>query len=329
MSNHSVVIVPVVLEPHGNADSLSIVRVGGFVCVVRTADWVGVDRAAYCIPDTLVPVARPEFDFLAPRAYTEEGHPYRGYARIRAMRLRGVWSEGLLAKCSGAIGDDVTQALGTLWYEPIEAVSTAADAAGVEGYQGPLGKYDVENGKRYPNLLVSGEPVIATEKLHGANGRWKWDGEQFWCGSRTHWKKPGPNAWWSALEGSPNLQVFLKTNPHFVVFGEALATQGAAFNYGGGMAAFDIYDTTVGAWMNKNDALEAFKEAGVLHVPVIYRGPYNMDVLLPLAEGKSVFSPTKALCREGIVVSPVVERTDILLGRVIVKIVGRGFLERS
>jgi hypothetical protein len=54
-STHRVEIVPVNLEPHPNADTLSIVRVfDGYTCVVRTADWEGVPFAAY-IPRCMSP----------------------------------------------------------------------------------------------------------------------------------------------------------------------------------------------------------------------------------------------------------------------------------
>ena len=53
---HKVEVVPVVLEPHGNADSLSVVKVfDGYTCCVRTQDWIGIDKAAYIPPDSIVP----------------------------------------------------------------------------------------------------------------------------------------------------------------------------------------------------------------------------------------------------------------------------------
>ncbi len=329
MSDHSVRIVPVVLESHGNADSLSIVKVGGFTCVVRTADWLGVDRAAYVIPDSLVDVSRPEFAFLQPKAFVVPNHPYFGYARIRAAKLRGVWSEGVLVPVKGEIGDDVTEQLGVRWYEPIESVSTDSDSEGSEGYTGHLRVYDIENMKKSGNryFFTDGEPVIALEKLHGSNGRWRWDGERFYAGKRSSWCREGDNVWWKALNATPSLQQFLKTNPHIVVFGEVLGTQGASFNYGGGMAAFDMFDTAKNLWIDKPDFVKIAKENGIPHAPVIYDGPFDFDKLVAFADGPSVYSPKLARCREGIVVSPHKERTtgDRDNSRVIMKIIGREY----
>ena len=59
MSTFRCDVVPVTLEPHPNADSLSLVRVGGYTVCVRTADWEGVDRGVYIPPDSVVPATGP------------------------------------------------------------------------------------------------------------------------------------------------------------------------------------------------------------------------------------------------------------------------------
>jgi len=54
-SSHTVEVVPFSMYPHPDANSLSIVDVsGGYKYVARTADWRGVDRAAYIPPDNIV-----------------------------------------------------------------------------------------------------------------------------------------------------------------------------------------------------------------------------------------------------------------------------------
>ena len=63
VDTHKVEIVPVKLEPHPNADRLSIVRVYNFTVVVNTADWQGVEKAAYVQPDSVMPDTS-EYRFL-------------------------------------------------------------------------------------------------------------------------------------------------------------------------------------------------------------------------------------------------------------------------
>lgn len=340
MSDHSVRIVPVVLEPHPNADSLSIVRVHGFQCVVKTDQWRGVDRAAYCAPDTLVPLAREEFAFLRPK---DKEAPE--FYRLRAVRLRGEWSEGLLVPCSGDIGDDVTRLLGCDWYnapepgehrssQPGQSISADKEADIPNG--GPLAKYDVENLKRMDAAFVDGERVIITEKIHGSNGRWHYDGTRFWCGSRSQYvKDSSSNPWWTALHGNQLLQDMLITNPHLIAFGEVLGTQGPGWRYGCAVAPdgkvsnqavlFDLFDTNTQKWMRRDDAFNLCDAYGVVHVPVIAEVAYSKAAVLAHVDGPSVLHPGTKV-REGIVVTPGNERYDFRHGRVIGKLVSNEFL---
>src|SRR3990167_2192296 len=108
-STHKVEIVPIKLEPHPNADKLSLVKIHGYTCVVNTNDWAGKDEAAYVCPDSLVDTKRPEFAFLGDRP------------RITVRRFRGIFSQGLLVPApeGSQIGDDVAEQLGVTKYEPI------------------------------------------------------------------------------------------------------------------------------------------------------------------------------------------------------------------
>src|SRR5271168_2975544 len=63
VDTHKVEVVPVKLEPHPNADRLSVVRVYNFTVVVNTADWQGVEKAAYVQPDSVLPDTS-EYRFL-------------------------------------------------------------------------------------------------------------------------------------------------------------------------------------------------------------------------------------------------------------------------
>ncbi len=62
-------------------------------------------------------------------------------------------------------------------------------------------------------------------------------------------------------------------------------------------------------------------------VPVLYRGPFNRDVLYEHTTGQTVIG-NGAHLREGIVVTPVVERRHDRHGRVILKSVSGDYLTR-
>lgn len=104
-STHRVEVVPVVLEPHPNADTLSVVHVWNYTVVVRTEDWLGKDRGAYIPPDSVVP-RNEMFAFLGEKT------------RIGAKRLRGILSYGLLvpAPDGAQIGEDVAERIGVTHY---------------------------------------------------------------------------------------------------------------------------------------------------------------------------------------------------------------------
>lgn len=65
-STHKCEIVPIKLEPHPDADSLSIVRAFGYTVCVRTEDWLSRELGAYVVPDSLVDTRRIEFAWLNP-----------------------------------------------------------------------------------------------------------------------------------------------------------------------------------------------------------------------------------------------------------------------
>jgi len=320
-STHRVEVVPVVLEPHPNADSLSIVRVfdGYFVCV-RTADWQGVDIGAYIPPDSIGPDTEV-FEFLG------------GHRRIKVKRLRGVISMGLLVPApeGSSIGDDVTAALGVTHYEPPASISTGGEA--IKPPPGYRPVYDVESLRRYASAFIPGEPVMVTEKLHGANARFAYlDGGGFFCGSRTEWKKESAeNVWWRALRAYPELRNFPSSCPGATVYGEVFGqVQDLKYGSAKGEVRFAAFDILVGSeWLGAERAREWSAPFDLPWVPTIASSmPFDLDRILELAEGPSLVLGADHV-REGCVVKPIEERTDPVVGRVCLKVVGNGYLERA
>ncbi len=174
-SGHRAEVVPISLIKHPNADRLSIVELfgGGYTCVSETTQWEGKDRAAWIPPDTLVNTSRDEFAFLIKDAKLD------GFARIKAKKLRGVNSYGLLVPCppDAEIGSDLFDYYGCKHYEmPIKGAGGAShNLICGDNCAGPTimtpGKYDVENMGRYKNLFNEGETVWVNEKPI-FNDRW-------------------------------------------------------------------------------------------------------------------------------------------------------------
>lgn len=205
--------VPVVrlgkVSKHLGADTLSTVVVEGETTIIRTGDFVEGDLAVYIPVDAVVPTTVPGTEFLG------------DHRRIKAKRLRGIYSEGLLLPLSTIStivkdglppgpGDDVAGELGIKKHE-----DKVPDTWGT-GTQGPslpprtdlLGRffhwcfrdakkvlvkdpgvipvYDIEPYKRHRGLFEEGEEVVISEKLHGTNSRYAQHKGTFYAGSRNN-----------------------------------------------------------------------------------------------------------------------------------------------
>lgn len=320
MSTFRVEVVPVVLEKHPNADSLSVVTVfDGYTVCVRTADWEGKDRGAYIPPDSIVPDTE-QFAFL------------EGKVKIKAKKLRGINSYGMLVPAPEGteIGEDVAERLGILHYEP-ELSSVVKAAMGNHESPPPLNGviYDIEPWQKYRNAFNEGEEVVITEKIHGMNSRFTFQEGKMYAGSHNHWVKEGDNVFWRILDLVPWIRVFCQLNPNVILYGEIYGAVQKGFNYGldqkhpYGFRAFDVYAD--GRFLDYDNALGAAKSDFL--VPVLYRGPYSHEIVESLMNGSSTIAGAEHI-REGVVIKPVVERyIGRFSGRLILKAVSIDYLE--
>jgi len=305
------------LEPHPNADSLSIVRIGDYQCVVRTSDWNEGDLAVYIPPDSVVPHTK-EFEFLGEKR------------RIRAVRLRGQWSVGLLipAPEGSRVGDDCMEQLGIVHYEPEMSSKFTTGGDNMFGPTGFFPTYDVENFRKpsFAGMFQDGEEVIVTEKIHGANARYVCVDDVVHCGSRNNWKKQDQNnLWWKSLANNTVLESWLRHHQGLAVYGEIFGNvQKLKYGASSGEIFFNAFDILRGnKWLDFDEA----KEIGdpLPWVPLVYRGPFDKEKILELAEGDSSYCQANHM-REGVVVKPVRERTHPKHGRVQLKVVGNRYL---
>jgi len=179
------------VEKHPNADSLSITHVygeGGYPVIFRTEDFKEGDLAVYVPVDSIVDTTREQFRFL-------DGHP-----RVRAKRLRGVFSQGLLVspEYGWKEGQDVAKELGVTRYEPPQEKQQRLYNSGGQ----PIKKSqkipfafprytDIENFRKHSNLFDDDENVVITEKAEGENFR-----AVYWLDS------PPKLSWWKKAVNS-------------------------------------------------------------------------------------------------------------------------------
>ena len=138
----------------------------GYRCCVGKGSMRAGDTAVYVPDGALVPPA-----ILARMGLTGKlAGP--GHDRVKPIMLRGVLSEGLLVPLASAglepgtvaAGDDVTERLGIVKYEPPIPVHLSGQC--VPAHDECL-DFDVESAKSYPDAIAEGERVAVTEKIHG------------------------------------------------------------------------------------------------------------------------------------------------------------------
>lgn len=340
MSEFYVVVVQVgKVEPHPNADRLEITRVWDYPVITGKGEFKEGDKAVYIPVDSLVPAGRimkdeaTGVDFCEPNpgpfAFLWHEDRPRDLERVRAKKLRGIYSQGILvrAKPEWQVGQNVQEELGISKYEPLEPISFSG-----EDEKNPkfIPVYtDIEGLRRYPTILQEGEEVVIHEKLHGSNSRYLYDGERLWAGSHRCIKKFNPdNLWWKSLAQN-NLEEKLKAIPGIVVYGEVYGRV-QDLHYGAGkndlfFAAFDAYSIHKGQYLDYDEFIALTILSGLPTVPLLYRGPWFAS-LRSLAEGVSTLADH---VREGIVIRPIKERWNPETGRTIFKFVGEGYLTRK
>lgn len=143
-----------------NADTLEVANVLGYKCVVPKGQYSVGDKVAFVRPDTVLPE-------------TDWAEPYRKYAkkRVKAIKIRDQWSEGIIlvvpeALGSREVGEEVSDYLGITKYEP--PLPNDLQARGMMPYGIPI--TDEERWENYGIDLPLGKLVRVTLKIDGQSG---------------------------------------------------------------------------------------------------------------------------------------------------------------
>ncbi|GJF28044.1 RNA ligase [Kitasatospora sp. NE20-6] len=349
MSTLKVTAERLTILEHPNADALELAQVGLYRAVVA--------KGAYRTGETAVYI--PEQAVLPPGLIEELGLTGRlagGDAnRVKAVRLRGELSQGIVCRPGALAGVDLAEAAGsgadfagvlgiTKWQPPIPTAMNGE----VERAPDLLPWVDIENLKRFPDVFEPGEPVVVTEKLHGTcclvtyhAGSGEVQVSSKGVGAQgLALREDGVNLYWRAVrahgvaEAAAGLAERLGAD-RVGIFGEVFGTGVQDLTYGRsgrselpGYAVFDVSAVIDGRlrWLDAAVLL-----AGVLPVvPELWRGPFDPAVVLELAEGRETLSGRSLHIREGVVVRPQTERySPVTGGRAIAKAVGGAYLTRK
>jgi len=341
---------------HPNADALSITEIMGSTCIFKTGTFQKGDWAVFVPAESVVPLSHPAFSWLA-----DPNRPKKTTHRVKAKKLRGVFSDGFLVPISDvpghsfitypdggrcvvfslnddcdmgslSLGYDMADRLGVVKYEEPEPVHMNTGNRRDPGFM-PV--YDMESWRKFKYIMEDGEDVVITEKLHGCNFRAVYrDGEVF-VGSRTTIKiEHETNLWWRAAR-LIGLQDKLKECEGIAIYGEVYG-QVQDLRYGVkdiAFAAFDAYDTVKRQYLDYDDFAALCNRLDIPMAPVLYRGPYSPQALLSVVEppeGQPGLKSTLADClREGAVIKTTKHRWCQDVGRVQLKLVSEAYLLRK
>ena len=350
------------IEEHPNADAIELARVGDYYSIVRKGQFQTGDLGVYIPEAAIVP------EWLLQELGLEGRLAGKQKNRVKAIKLRGVLSQGLIVptvkdvattqyitnetgeKLWVSEGNDVTEFLGITKYEP--RIPTSMNGEVFNAF-GNTVKYDIENFKRYPDVLLEGEDVYITEKLHGT-----------WCCMGYHPEIEVPVITSKGLsdkglafkhnEANKNnlylrsfkatidkddksivdraKEYFFDDEPFYIlgeIYGKGI--QDAAFVYDAETPKFRVFDVYYGQpgrgeYLGYYDLVTFCDRLNLEMVPVLYVGPFSKEKMLELTDGKTVLGEN---IREGVVTVPVEERRDLELGRVILKSVSEKYLLRK
>lgn len=291
------------------------------------------------------------------------------FNRVSPKRLRGVFSQGICLKVEPqgdgkvsvhgpdgtfvvSIGDDVAEALGIEKWIPVVPDELVGDVF-------PPGQmytvdFDVEDIKAYPGIFALGEEVEFREKLHGvftgvtvlppsdsfpeAFGSdrnilvySKGLGAQGMSFADTQDNASLPYVKATAALRAKLEEIALDGDLPLTVMGETFGPGVQDLHYGTHVQ-FRIFAACRGyrgdqKFLDADDLRDLAGRLGVEMVPVLYRGPFSWEVLAEHTSGPTALDAKHI--REGVVVTPVIEREDMRLGRVALKSVSEKYLLRK
>ncbi|WP_018350612.1 RNA ligase (ATP) [Longispora albida] len=349
MSTLTVTAEQLTIHPHPNADVLELAQVGLYRAVVAKGQFATGDFAVYL----------PEASVLPPELIEELGLTGKlaGSAknRVKAVRLRGELSQGIVCRPSALAGTDLAEAshsgrdfaadLGIVKWVPPVPVHMAGEIIPAADL---LPWVDIENIKRYPGIFTPGEPVVATEKIHGTACLFTRTPDGMLVSSKGQGARrfalveSESNLYWRAARahGLPEAAEAIAGQfgaTRVGIFGEVYGKGVQDLSYGTTAPVYAVFDIAIHAegapeprWLNPAELAKVAADHGLPTAPVLYEGPYDEAALLALASGTEVISGTGAHLREGLVVRPATERrSEVLGGRAIGKLVSDAYLTRK
>lgn len=349
---------------HPNADRLDLVRLDGkdYEFVTQKGLYQPGETVVYFPVDSLLPewiVERMELQGKLSHGTIHANGAPRIQNRVRTVKLRGQISQGLVSSLTilstvateevirdVVIGQDVTELLGVTKFEP-PVVSSK------EGNLLPMPElvsvYDIEGAQNFVEIAQSlmNELVLITEKIEGSH----WSVTRYADGriavAQRHHEiaevEGGTHTWWNAYRNGDfgtileriwgDLELLKYEVKALTLRGEIIGAGIQGDYYGVGKHQVLIFEIEING--TPVDASMFLLLRGLHNIPTV--PILSQDVTLSdwlagrsikeASNGDSLFNVKKL--REGIVIKPLVERTDEKIGRVFLKQRSPVYLEKT
>lgn len=220
------------IQPIENADKLDVATILGWKVVVPKGQFQIDDYCVYFEVDSLLP-DEPRYEFLKKTSWNNR----YGKIRLKSIKLRGQISQGLVLplkdfpEINFSIlneGDDLTDTLGIVKYEPIIPASLSGD---VNKFTWPISKSDEERVESIPHILdvINKKPYYITCKLDGTSVSYiltKNDNDEVEfhaCSKNYSIKRNEDNTIWQIAE---KYDIEKKLEEYYISTGNMLAIQG-------------------------------------------------------------------------------------------------------
>lgn len=300
------------LQPIEGADQIEVATVKGWKVVVKKNEFKIGDQAIYCEIDSFLPV-RHEFEFLRKTSFRKM-RDTEGF-RLKTIKLRGQISQGLLLPVSilpddiYQIGDDVTEQLGIIKYEPPIPASLVGIAKGQ--FPSFIPKTDEE---RIQNLTEQFDALKAhryyiSEKLDGSSVTYYLRNGHFGvCSRNLELLASTDNTLWKLAHENKLADKLISLNRNIALQGELIGEgiQGNPYKLTGqSVRFFYIVDIDNHRYLPMDEfflLMEALELETVPLLAVNVELPETIDEILALADGVAELSPpNKQVAREGLV----------------------------
>jgi hypothetical protein len=328
------------IQPIEGADMIELAIVDGWKVVVakNVGHKVG-DMVVYCEIDSFLPI-REEFEFLRKSSYKKMVDGTEGF-RLKTIKLRGQVSQGLILPLSVfegygyrvsenllnenpslepnrsvispsdmielVVGNDVTEMLGIVKYEPPIPAELAGKVKGL--FPSFIRKTDEE---RIQNLSdqydeLKKHTYYVTEKLDGSSATFYYkDGVFGVCSRNLELLETEGNTFWKVAR-ELDLENKLKDyGVNISVQGELIGEgiQGNPYKIKGQTVRFfNLFDIDLQEYHSLPTFQKTMNELGLETIPILdvrFTLPESIDELLKYADSKSVLNPN--FDREGVVI---------------------------